>query len=94
MTRTEKDETIVATITHSEFGDTECCGCLCFVVREDQVVIVCDKCQNVIQIVSGSELKEKLDGLLSVRAVSSIAISSILVANSAASIGAQFTSYC
>jgi hypothetical protein len=84
------DQTVAPAIPHSEFGDPGCFGGLWFVLREDQVEIVCDRCQKVIQMVSGSELKQRIERLLSVRAVSSIGISSVVIANWAASMAAQF----
>jgi hypothetical protein len=89
------DQTVVPTIRHWEFGHPECRGRVCFVFWKDQVEIVCDECKKVIQIVSASELRKTLDALRSFRSASSVAISTILVANWAASTAAQLGDwYC
>ena len=55
-------ERIIGTaIPHSDFGDPECCGCLCGVVRGDQAEIVCNECEKVLRTVPASELQNTVD---------------------------------
>jgi hypothetical protein len=59
--RTEYDKVIGTPIPHADFGDPQCCGCLCGVVQGDQAKIICNECEKVLRTVPASELQNTLD---------------------------------
>jgi hypothetical protein len=52
---------VSTTIPHSDFGDSECCGCLTGIFRGDLADIVCNECDAVILTVLASDLQQTLD---------------------------------
>jgi hypothetical protein len=54
------DEVIGTTIPHAEFGNPECCGCLCGVPSGDSAKIVCNECMAIIKIISRNDLQRTL----------------------------------
>src|SRR5262249_41916451 len=48
-------------LPHADFGDPECCGCLCGTIREQQADIVCNECRTVVRTVPVADLQRTLD---------------------------------
>jgi hypothetical protein len=55
------DDVIGTAISHSDFGNPECCGCLNGIVRGDVAEIVCNECAAVVRTVPAEELQRALD---------------------------------
>jgi hypothetical protein len=53
----------VPIIPHSEFGDSDCCGCLFGVTQGDLAKIVCNECLAVVRTVPASDLQRALDAM-------------------------------
>lgn|ERR1035441_2290516 len=51
----------VPIISHSDFGDPDCCGCLFGVTQGDLAEIVCNECLVVVRAVPASDLQRTLD---------------------------------
>jgi hypothetical protein len=55
-------ENIVSIMTHSEFGDPDCCGCLVgFVIDQERATIDCDECAAVVRTVPTLDLQKAID---------------------------------
>ena len=50
-------------LPHADFGDPECCGCLCGTIREQQADIVCNECGTVVRTVPVADLQRTLDDM-------------------------------
>lgn len=47
-------------LPHSDFGDSECCGLLAGVIRDDAAHIECKECGAVVRVVPPAELRKAL----------------------------------
>lgn len=56
-----EDIIIGTTIPHSDFGDPECCGCLCGVIDGDIARVVCNECRTIVKTVPAKDLQRTLD---------------------------------
>lgn len=57
----DEEEIIGTTLPHSDFGDPDCCGCLCGIVRGDQADIKCNECDVVVRTVPAADLQKTID---------------------------------
>ena len=55
------DEIVGTTISHSDFGDPECCGCLNGIIERDRADIVCNECGAIVATVATGALRRTLD---------------------------------
>jgi hypothetical protein len=61
MTRMGGDDVRATVIPHSDFGDAECCGCLCGIVQGEDAEVVCNECGIVVRRVRAAELDKTLN---------------------------------
>jgi uncharacterized protein (DUF983 family) len=54
------DRVIGTTLTHSDFGGPDCCGCLNGIVHGHWAYIVCNECKVVVRSVRAEELPQTL----------------------------------
>jgi hypothetical protein len=54
---------IETTLPHSEFGDSDCCGCLNGIICGEQAAIVCNECDAVIRTVPTGDLEQTLTAM-------------------------------